>query len=744
MKSTNTNNIPSSFLPVENQNPYPNSNSNQDKSTIVQRVFREVPAKKFQFKYAPLSIKKSKILQDLSSSPHLLTEKSENTKYSHFLKSHSKPKEKTRKNFFGAPLNSCQNENNNNNNDNIDNEKNYYHRLVPSQLYTENIMISSNNRENNKTNINYNNNISRDLVFRYKSGENSHKILVEDSTMNSKIIKNLTKKNEKISFFNNIHNHPNLNLNNLNNPNNLNHFNFRSHNLNTNINDNNEYLNYRNFNNFFTEANNNYNYNNIKNIIINNHSKNKNNNNNLVNCLTVMSLGTPLFMKETQRPLQENNYLTKSKDLKNNITLTPLPRVHLNSLNQNKNQNTQNENKKREISKTFCPKSKNIKEKDSTINNIENKLNAREPIRVIKKIKFNENKIISKNKNKKLILFDTFSVPGTDNGAQKINQDTYLVIPNFNGNQNIKIFGVFDGHGANGDYISQELRDYFLDYFKNNSDKLISNDDNINFEHFNQNLFLSTETKEKNFYNNLTSDNYYLIKNSIYKSFSDKLHQKYSNTNKDKDNTNNTNSNNNNKNSDFCQRSGTTSNLLIVINDPQKDTETGINKIISTNLGDSKSILITDDNKVIELNKIHIPEDEEEKKRIIDHGGEIGKVDWSEYGPLRIWFKGKNYPGLSMTRSFGDFESEPLGVISEPDVKEYGIDETKIKMIVMASDGVWQFMTNEKVKNILLPYYEENDIHAAGEKLVKIATKHWKAKNPNFIDDITVVLLFFK
>ena len=99
----------------------------------------------------------------------------------------------------------------------------------------------------------------------------------------------------------------------------------------------------------------------------------------------------------------------------------------------------------------------------------------------------------------------------------------------------------------------------------------------------------------------------------------------------------------------------------------------GLNKIISVNLGDSKSILIDEKNNVIDLNICHIPEEITEKERIEKNGGEISRVDWADYGPLRVFFKGKNYPGLALTRSFGDFNCESLGINSIPDIREYDI-----------------------------------------------------------------------
>ena len=184
--------------------------------------------------------------------------------------------------------------------------------------------------------------------------------------------------------------------------------------------------------------------------------------------------------------------------------------------------------------------------------------------------------------------------------------------------------------------------------------------------------------KIKNIYNKLSTNNYSEIFSS-YKKLEQILYSKYSSNN-------------------FCHLSGSTSLILFLINSKN------CNKIISTNLGDSKIISISMDNKIKELNIIHTPNNPDEKNRIINNGGVINRIDWSNVGPLRIWYKNKRYPGLSITRSFGDFESDDLGVISEPDLREYDIDEEKIKIIVFGTDGIWKFLTNDKIMDIVLPY----------------------------------------
>ena len=323
-------------------------------------------------------------------------------------------------------------------------------------------------------------------------------------------------------------------------------------------------------------------------------------------------------------------------------------------------------------------------------------------------------KKINKGKQKNLFYFEVYSVPGTEKEKLKINQDTYLMIPNVNNTHNAKIFGVFDGHGVNSDKLSQEIRDYFIDFFsdKNKYEKEII---------VGGNGILSNDENLEKVYKFMTKEKY----KEIYQIFNDinkNLHDKY-------------------KDNDFCLKAGSTANIVVVLNDKKTSS---LNKIISINLGDSKSLLINEENQVFELNIKHTPNNIEEKKRIEKNGGEISRVDWADYGPLRIFYKNKRYPGLTMTRAFGDFNAEELGVNTIPDIKEYDIYEKKPKIIVLATDGIWQFLSNEQVKNIILPYYEENNIAGGIQKLVSSARKMWETMNPRFIDDITVILLFFK
>jgi serine/threonine protein phosphatase PrpC len=51
---------------------------------------------------------------------------------------------------------------------------------------------------------------------------------------------------------------------------------------------------------------------------------------------------------------------------------------------------------------------------------------------------------------------------------------------------------------------------------------------------------------------------------------------------------------------------------------------------------------------------------------------------------------------LNMSRSLGDILANSVGVSNVPDVKEYAIQPDDL-FIVIASDGIWEFMSNKEV-----------------------------------------------
>ena len=146
-----------------------------------------------------------------------------------------------------------------------------------------------------------------------------------------------------------------------------------------------------------------------------------------------------------------------------------------------------------------------------------------------------------------------------------------------------------------------------------------------------------------------------------------------------------------------------------------------------------------------QISRDHKPTEEDEAKRVIEYDGEIEKIeddDGNWTGPLRVWVKGSDGPGLAMTRSFGDEVGASVGVVSVPEVTEYKIKEED-KAIIIASDGLWEYITNEEVSNIVKKLFSLNDPNIIVNDLFKESVIKWRLKDQG-IDDITIICILLK
>ena len=163
-------------------------------------------------------------------------------------------------------------------------------------------------------------------------------------------------------------------------------------------------------------------------------------------------------------------------------------------------------------------------------------------------------------------------------------------------------------------------------------------------------------------------------------------------------------------------------------------------KIISINCGDSRAILITKNKNIIQLSRDHKPELADEKERIESSGGRIDKI--YGMGPYRVWFKDEDYPGLAMSRSIGDKLAHKVGVSDIPEIKEFNISDVEPLAVIVASDGVWEFMSNEEVRNIVMNFAYSKDANSCSKNIVEKARAVWQGTG-YAIDDITCVIAFF-
>ena len=111
-------------------------------------------------------------------------------------------------------------------------------------------------------------------------------------------------------------------------------------------------------------------------------------------------------------------------------------------------------------------------------------------------------------------------------------------------------------------------------------------------------------------------------------------------------------------------------------------------------------------------------------------------------GPQRVWLQEQDVPGLAMSRSIGDYVAHSVGVSPNPEVVRFELQPDD-KFIVIASDGVWEFLSNEEIGQIVWPFYLKNSPEQAGNAIVRAAAQKWR-ENDNVIDDITCVTIFLE
>lgn len=188
-----------------------------------------------------------------------------------------------------------------------------------------------------------------------------------------------------------------------------------------------------------------------------------------------------------------------------------------------------------------------------------------------------------------------------------------------------------------------------------------------------------------------------------------------------------------NKNSELfdCTLSGSTATLVYI-----RDR-----KIYTGHVGDSRAILgkrVKGKIIAFELTRDHKPTLDDESERIKKMGGEIRRLD--DDIPHRVFFKGKHYPGIAMSRTMGDQLAQSIGVVCTPEVKIYDIEDND-EFVLVCSDGVWEFISNQEAAEEVSKY---TDPRTAAERLAALAWTKWIKNEEDVVDDITVVLRYFK
>ena len=389
---------------------------------------------------------------------------------------------------------------------------------------------------------------------------------------------------------------------------------------------------------------------------------------------------------------QNSQNVNSSKIIK--LPIPPKPKLPPNNKIPNPKQNINNNN--------FYPNKNSIKIIKQNSSNIINHFpNPEKPVR--KESKSNASNVTYNpfNASGWLKNFAVTTHPGVDKtGNQKTNQDSFVFKTNVNGINNFNIFGVMDGHGPQGHFVSQFASKFIPFQIMNHRE-------------------IKTLTDPEDIYQKLKYNEYEII-NQIFLETDNQLER---------------------VNFDATE-SGCTCVLVIHIG----------SHIICANTGDSRAILVLDsmgqnninDFYEVPLSYDYKPEMPEEKQRIELCGGVVEQLknkNGEGVGPYRVWVKEGGYPGLAMSRSIGDLIGKKLGVIPNPGILEYDLNES-VKFIVVASDGIWEFISNEIVRNIGKQFYKDKNPKGFCQEIVKDAYKLWK-ENGITVDDITAIAAFF-
>ena len=110
----------------------------------------------------------------------------------------------------------------------------------------------------------------------------------------------------------------------------------------------------------------------------------------------------------------------------------------------------------------------------------------------------------------------------------------------------------------------------------------------------------------------------------------------------------------------------------------------------------------------LDLTNDHKPDLPEEKKRILAAGGTVTPAG-PDGRPSRMYANG--HVGLAMSRSLGDGLCKDYGCIPDPEIQHFSLKlppkagpqgEEVDSFLIVASDGVWEFITSQVTLTLAL------------------------------------------
>nr|XP_004237585.1 probable protein phosphatase 2C 33 [Solanum lycopersicum] len=314
----------------------------------------------------------------------------------------------------------------------------------------------------------------------------------------------------------------------------------------------------------------------------------------------------------------------------------------------------------------------------------------------------------------------------TQQGKKGTNQDAMVVWENFASRTDTVFCGVFDGHGPHGHMVAKRVRDSLPSKLSAHWEVSLKSEDVLKEISLNAGASLypedaslisaaddsrvSIDVEETGKHPEI----FQTLKESFLKAYKVMDRELKSYTNID------------------CFCSGTTAVTLI---------KQGQDLVIG-NVGDSRAILGTRDKDgsltAVQLTVDLKPNLPAEAERIRKCRGRVFSLH-DEPEVARVWLPNSDSPGLAMARAFGDFCLKDFGLISVPEIS-YRRLTGKDEFIVLATDGIWDVLTNDEVVKIVASASSRS---SAARSLVESAVRAWRTKYPTSkVDDCAVVCLF--
>jgi len=165
-------------------------------------------------------------------------------------------------------------------------------------------------------------------------------------------------------------------------------------------------------------------------------------------------------------------------------------------------------------------------------------------------------------------------------------------------------------------------------------------------------------------------------------------------------------------------------------------------RIHTANAGDSRAVIGQASEQgasgvqALPLTEDQKPDSPDEMARLRAAGATVTAA--SKFGPGRVWSQPNGGCGLAMSRSIGDDIFTRIGVCATPVTSSCALLPSH-KWLVLASDGVWEFLETERVVTLVELHEHASD---SCMQLVQLAARAWTVEEgDDYRDDITAVVL---